>query len=331
MKILIDSAIPYIKGVFEPYAEVVYLDGKAFKAQDVASADALIIRTRTRCDESLLKNSQVKIISTATIGFDHIDLDYCASHGIQVTTAQGCNAAGVLQWVAASLVHLSRKQGWKPQGQTLGIVGVGHVGKLIEKYARMWGFNVLRCDPPRKQREGGDFITLEELLPASDIVTLHTPLDATTFHMINPKTISLMKPHATLINASRGEVAQSQALLNASQTLALDVWEGEPDINRLVLEKSTISTPHIAGYSAQGKANASKAVVEAVSSYFKLPIADWYPPQVEPTVRKDITWEELCQTIDKFCDIERESEWLRSSADDFESLRNNYDYRQEYF
>ncbi len=331
MKILIDSAIPYIKGVFEPYAEVVYLDGKAFKPQDVASADALIIRTRTRCDESLLKNSQVKIISTATIGFDHIDLDYCALHGIQVTTAQGCNAAGVLQWVASTLVHLSRKQGWQPQERTLGIVGVGHVGSLVEQYAQAWGFRILRCDPPRKEREGGDFITLEELLSASDIVTLHTPLDATTFHMINPQTISLMKPNATLINASRGEVAQSEALLGADQTLCLDVWEGEPDINRLVLEKSTISTPHIAGYSAQGKANATKSVVEALARHFNLPIRDWYPPQVKPVVRKDITWDELSQTINKYCDIERESQQLKSAANDFESLRNNYNYREEYF
>ena len=331
MKILIDSAIPYIKGVFEPYAEVVYLDGKAFKPQDVASADALIIRTRTRCDESLLKNSQVKIISTATIGFDHIDLDYCASHGIQVTTAQGCNAAGVLQWVAATLVHLSRKQGWQPQERTLGIVGVGHVGSLVEQYAQAWGFRILRCDPPRKEREGGDFISLEELLSASDIVTLHTPLDATTFHMINPQTISLMKTNATLINASRGEVVQSEALLEAGQTLCLDVWEGEPEINRLVLEKSIISTPHIAGYSAQGKANATKSVVEALTHHFNLPIMDWYPPQVQPVIRKDISWDELSQTINKYCDIERESQQLKSAANDFESLRNNYNYREEYF
>ena len=331
MKILIDNAIPYIKGVFEPYAEVTYLDGKAFKPQDVATADALIIRTRTRCDEDLIGNSHVKIISTATIGFDHIDLDFCAKRGIEVTTAQGCNAAGVLQWVAAALVALSRKQGWKPQEKTLGIVGVGHVGSLVEQYARAWGFHVLRCDPPRKQREGGDYVTLEEVLSQSNIITLHTPLDSTTFHMIDHKQISLLKPQATLINASRGEVASTEALLAARQELILDVWEREPEINTQLLRKAFLATPHIAGYSAQGKANATKAVVEAVAHHFSLPIENWYPPQVQSVERKDITWEELCHTIDSFCDIQSQSESLKLSANDFESMRNNYNYRKEYF
>ncbi|MBR5877321.1 MAG: 4-phosphoerythronate dehydrogenase, partial [Alistipes sp.] len=268
MKFLIDNAIPYLKGLLEPYAEVRYLDGKSFTRQQVAGADALIIRTRTRCDAQLLDQSQVKLIATATIGFDHIDLEYCAEHGIEVTTAQGCNAAGVLQWVASVLVRLSRKEGWQPTEKVLGVVGVGHVGSLVERYARHWGFRVVCCDPPRKEREGGDFISLEELLPQADIVTLHTPLDKTTFHMINSSTISLMKPSATLINASRGEVAQTEALLKAEQRLALDVWEHEPEIDLDLLKKAFVATSHIAGYSAQGKANASKAVVEAVARRF---------------------------------------------------------------
>ena len=164
MKVVIDNAIPYIKGILEPYAEVLYREGIDFRQEDVADADLLIIRTRTRRNASLLDGSSVKMIATATIGFDHIDLEYCQKHGIEVITAQGCNAAGVLQWVAAALALLSRKDGWTPPQRTLGIVGVGHVGRLVEQYARAWGFNVLRCDPPRKEREGGDFIPLEELL-----------------------------------------------------------------------------------------------------------------------------------------------------------------------
>lgn len=331
MKVVIDSAIPYIAGVLEPYAEVVYRAGEQFSSSDVKDADALIIRTRTRCGEALLEGSSVKLIATATIGFDHIDLQYCASRGIEVVTAAGCNAAGVLQWVAATLALLACTQCWQPNQKRLGIVGVGNVGSLVERYARRWGFEVICCDPPRQEREGGDFVALEELLPQADIVTLHTPLDDTTRGMINPQTLALMKPSATLINASRGEVAQTEALLSAQQTLCLDVWEREPNINRELLAKAFVATPHIAGYSAQGKANAAMAVVRAVARRFALPLVEWYPSAVEPVERKDITWEDMCQSIEHYCNLQTESEILKTHPTDFEALRNNYNYREEYF
>ena len=153
MKIIADSAIPFLRGVLEPFAEVEYLPGTAISAAAVHDADALVIRTRTRCDEKLLAGSHIKLIATATIGFDHIDTAWCAAHGIEVTTAAGCNARGVLQWVGAALVHLSRTQGWQPAERTLGIVGVGHVGSLVKAYAEGWGFRVVCCDPPREERE----------------------------------------------------------------------------------------------------------------------------------------------------------------------------------
>jgi erythronate-4-phosphate dehydrogenase len=331
MKVVIDNAIPYIKGILEPYAEVLYREGIDFRQEDVADADLLIIRTRTRCNASLLDGSSVKMIATATIGFDHIDLEYCQKHGIEVITAQGCNAAGVLQWVAAALALLSRKDGWTPPQRTLGIVGVGHVGRLVEQYARAWGFNVLRCDPPRKEREGGDFIPLEELLSRSDIVTLHTPLDRTTHHLINDRTMALMHNDAVLINASRGEVASTQTLLNAPQRLLIDVWEHEPEINRDLLAKAIVTTPHIAGYSSQGKANATAMVVRAAAKRFSLPLTDWYPEQVRITERQDIDWQTMCLTIQSYCDLEAESLRLKAAAEDFESMRNGYRYREEYF
>lgn len=331
MKVVIDSAIPYIAGVLEPYAEVVYRAGEQFSSSDVRDADALIIRTRTRCGEALLEGSSVKLIATATIGFDHIDLQYCASQGIEVVTAAGCNAAGVLQWVAATLALLARTQCWQPDQMRLGIVGVGNVGSLVERYARRWGFEVICCDPPRQERERGDFITLEELLSQADIVTLHTPLEDTTRGMINPQTLALMKPSATLINASRGEVAQTEALLSAEQTLCLDVWEREPNINRELLAKAFVATPHIAGYSAQGKANAAMAVVRAVARRFALPLVEWYPSAVEPVERKDISWEDMCQSIEHYCNLQSESAMLKTCPAEFESLRNNYNYREEYF
>ena len=331
MKVVIDNAIPYIKGILEPYAEVLYREGIDFRQEDVADADLLIIRTRTRCNASLLDSSSVKMIATATIGFDHIDLEYCQKHGIEVITAQGCNAAGVLQWVAAALALLSRKDGWTPPQRTLGIVGVGHVGRLVEQYARAWGFNVLRCDPPRKEREGGDFIPLEELLSRSDIVTLHTPLDRTTHHLINDRTMALMHNDAVLINASRGEVASTQTLLNAPQRLLIDVWEHEPEINRDLLAKAIVTTPHIAGYSSQGKANATAMVVRAAAKRFSLPLTDWYPEQVRITERQDIDWQTMCLTIQSHCDLEAESQRLKAAPGSFESMRNGYRYREEYF
>ena len=331
MKVVIDNAIPYIKGILEPFAEVVYRPGKGFSYEDVTDADALIIRTRTRCDKALLEGSKVKMIATATIGFDHIDLDYCHRHNIKVVTAAGCNAAGVLQWVAAALAMLSADEGWQPKDKTLGIVGVGNVGSLVEQYAREWGFRVLRCDPPRLQREGGDFLSLEEVAEQSDIITFHTPLDPTTFHLIDKHLISLMRPDATIINASRGEVASTEALLSAPQRLCIDVWEQEPAISRDLLAKAFIATPHIAGYSVQGKANASAMVVEALAEEFGLPLEGWYPVEVMPAQRNTISWEEMCRSIADYCDLRAESTSLRHSPDSFESLRNNYHFREEYF
>lgn len=331
MKVIIDSAIPYINGILEPFAEVVYRAGQEFSREDVADADALIIRTRTRCNEALLKGSKVKMIATATIGFDHIDLDYCRQHDIKVVTAAGCNAAGVLQWVAAALAMLSADEGWQPREKTLGIVGVGNVGSLVEEYARAWGFRVLRCDPPRRQREGGDFLSLEEVAEQSDIITFHTPLDPTTFHLIDEHLISLMRPDATIINASRGEVASTEALLSAPQRLCIDVWEQEPAINQELLAKAFVATPHIAGYSAQGKANATAMVVEALAKHFGLPLEGWYPAEVTPAGRQAIDWNEMRQTIADYCDLRAESASLRLSPEAFESLRNNYHFREEYF
>ena len=330
MKIVIDSAIPFIKGVLEPFAEVVYVAGDSFTPQIVADADGLIVRTRTHCNRELLEGSKVEFIATATIGFDHIDMEYCNSHGIKVTTAAGCNARGVLQWVAAVLVELSKREGFEPHQRTLGIVGVGNVGKLVKHYAESWGFKVLCCDPPRQEREKLDFLQLEQLLPQVDILTLHTPLDSSTRGMIDSKMLSLLHDDAVVINASRGEVVCSSALLERNITCALDVWENEPNIDVQLLERAFVTTPHIAGYSLQGKANATAMSVGALAEHFQLPLKGWYPPQCSPTIPMEIDWQKLCQTIDSYCNLENESAPLKNGGN-FESLRNSYHYREEYF
>lgn len=330
-KIVADSAIPYLEGVLEPWAEVRYLPGTTIAAADVRDADALLIRTRTRCDEALLGGSSVRLIATATIGFDHIDSAWCAAHGIGVATAAGCNARGVLQWVGAALAHLSLRQDWQPAQRTLGIVGVGHVGKLVEQYARAWGFRVLCCDPPREAREHSGFLPLEEVAREADLLTFHTPLDGTTRHMAGQRLFRIMKPQAVLINSSRGEVVDAQALHADQRPCVLDVWEHEPHPDPALLEHTLLATPHIAGYSAQGKAAATAMSVCALSRLFGLPLEGWHPPQVAPSVPKPISWQELCTTIGGVYDIAAESRRLKADPDSFERMRDAYAYRREYF
>ena len=331
MKIVADNAIPFLKGVLEPYAQVEYLPGKTIATADVRDADALIVRTRTRCDAALLEGSSVKLIATATIGFDHIDTEYCRRHGIEVATAAGCNARGVLQYVAAALVRLSRVQAWEPADKTLGIVGVGHVGSLVEAYARTWGFRVVACDPPREEREHGGFLPLEEVAAQADLLTFHTPLDATTRGMGSGALFGRMKPGSVVLNSSRGEVVDGQALLDSGLRFVLDVWEHEPHISPALLERALLATPHIAGYTEQGKANATAAAVAAVARAFGLPLDGWYPPTVTPSNPRPVSWEELGATVGDYFDIEAESRCLKAHPEAFEQLRDHYRYRHEYF
>lgn len=345
MKIVADCDIPYIKGVLEPYSEVEYLKGSAITAGDVADAEALIVRTRTRCDEALLGGSAVRMIATATIGFDHIDMEYCRANGIKVTTAAGSNARGVLQWVGAALVYASEQQGWQPSDKTLGVVGVGNVGSLIAKYAAEWGFGVVCCDPPRRRAgerdpNGSEFVNFGEITSRADIITFHTPLTMEgsdkTYHLANRAFFATTKPRALILNSSRGEVvdtvALNEALAAGRCSACLDTWENEPTIDGGALARAMLATPHIAGYSAQGKANAASMSVQAIAREFELPLTDWYPHadvlKITPT---PISWDELRRTILSHYDIAADSAALKSSPSRFEELRNSYEYRQEYF
>ncbi|MBQ2027762.1 MAG: 4-phosphoerythronate dehydrogenase [Alistipes sp.] len=331
MRVLIDRAIPFIQGILEPYAEVEYIEGNAFTKEKVVDADALIIRTRTHCNQALLEGSKVQFIATATIGFDHIDLNYCQSHNISVSTSAGCNARGVLQWVGAALALLARREGFTPEERTLGIIGVGNVGKLIKEYAEHWGFRTICSDPPREEREHLGFVSLEEVLRTADIVTLHTPLDSSTHHLIDNKNIALLHTGATLINASRGECIATEATRRNDLTYITDVWEYEPNIDREYLAKSLVATPHIAGYSAQGKANATALAVQALARHFDLPLKEWRPSEVNVVEKRLISWEEMYSSIAEYCDLEAESNILRNAPQEFEQLRNNYHYREEWF
>ncbi|MDE6624044.1 MAG: 4-phosphoerythronate dehydrogenase [Alistipes sp.] len=331
MRIVADSAIPFLKGVFEPWAEVVYLPGSTISAADVRDADALVVRTRTRCDEALLADSRVRIVATATIGFDHIDTAWCTSRGIEVATSAGCNARGVLQWVAAALVHLARRQGWRPEERTLGVVGVGHVGSLVAEYAAAWGFRVLCCDPPREARERLGFLPLDEVAREADLLTFHTPLDDTTRHLADARLFAAMRPGAVVLNSSRGEVVDGEALLASGLGCVLDVWEHEPRLDLRLLDRTLLATPHIAGYSEQGKATATAMAAAAVARRLSLPLGEWYPAEAARPAPRPIAWDELCRTIGGAFDIAAESRRLKERPEAFERLRDGYAYRREYF
>ncbi len=323
MKIVCDDKIPFLRGVFEPYAEVVYLPGAAIGAADVRDADAIVTRTRTRCGRALLEGSSVRAIASATIGYDHIDTAYCESRGISWSNAPGCNSGSVAQWVRSVLETLARNHGFALADRTLGIVGVGHVGTKVAALARELGMKVLLCDPPRAAAEGHQgFVSLEEIIDRADIITLHVPLDASTKYMFDVKRIATLRPDQILINSSRGEVVDGTALKEALKTgrlmaAALDVWENEPQIDSELAALVEIATPHIAGYSLDGKANGTSAAVRFLARQLGIAeLKDW-------SVRLPVA-----AGNDEY-DVTRDSDALKADLTAFERLRETYPVRRE--
>lgn len=341
LKIILDSKIPFIEGVLDPYADVVMKNGKDIDREDVADADALIVRTRTRCNANLLEGSSVTMIATATIGMDHIDLDYCAKNNIEVTNAAGCNAGGVMQYVFSALYGVCSHNAISLDGKTIGIIGVGNVGKKIEMMARYLGFNVLLCDPPRAKAEGGDnFVSQDYLLANSDIVTIHTPLDETTRKMAGEDFFFKMKSGAIFINAARGEIVDEAALKHARPKLSaliLDTWCNEPFIDRELLDMADVATPHIAGYSYQGKMNGTSMAVQAVARRFGIyQLYDFYPQQMPDDIPqrldlKDKTQGQIAATFQYNYPIFTDDFMFRCEPENFELMREKYNYRREIY
>ena len=329
VKIVADNAIPFLRGVLEPYGEIVYMDGCEISREDVLDADVLLTRTRTRCDSSLLGGSRVKLIATATIGTDHVDIPWCKANGIRVESAAGCNALAVADYVAAAITALDGGR-FAGEGRTLGIVGVGHVGSEVEKMALKAGFRLLRCDPPRALREGTDgFCDLRTLLARSDIVTLHVPLDGTTRSMAGNDFFAAMKYGAVFINASRGEVVDEAALKAAAWRLGplvIDTWCHEPEIDRELLRRTAVATPHIAGYSLQGKMNGTASVVRSVAAAFGIgALTEFRPDGWKAPVKIS------CSEISGKYPILADDKALRDNPDGFERLRREYALRDEFY
>lgn len=330
MKIIADKNIPFLEGRL-PEAELILLPAAEINADAVKDADALIVRTRTRCDENLLKDSKVKLIATATIGTDHIDIPWCREHGITVRNAPGCNAPGVALYVWSCLL----RNGFDPARHVLGVIGCGNVGSIVAEWGKILGAKVLVSDPPRKDRGEVDhhYLPLEEVLAQSDAVTLHTPLthdgDHPTFHLINKESLRAIKEGAIFINAARGEVAETEALIEAiaDGRIAhpiIDTWEGEPAIDQCLLKLAHTATTHIAGYSVEGKQRATRMALEAVADTIHTPvdISGLQGAYVSPD---NLTTEKIIAAYDPAAMTQA----LKSEPESFEKLRNAYTLHKE--
>lgn len=338
MKIIVDNKIPYIKEAVEKIAdEVIYVPGKDFTSELVKDADALIIRTRTHCNRELLEGSKVKFIATATIGFDHIDTEYCRQAGIEWANAPGCNSASVAQYIQSSLVLLRQTLGIPFKEMTIGIIGVGNVGSKVAKVCRKFGMRVLLNDLPREEKEGNaGFVPLETIARECNIITFHVPLykegKYKTYHLADETFFRSLKRTPIIMNTSRGEVIETQALRGAINSrlitdAVIDVWEHEPEIDLQLLEKVFIGTPHIAGYSADGKANATRMALDALCKHFDIKANyEITPPPPINTLIKASTYEEALLEI--YNPI-RDSDALKSHPELFEQLRGDYPLRRE--
>ena len=338
MKAVIDEKIPYLRDALLAMGiEVVALPGSAITAGDLADAYALFVRTRTKCDATLLEGSSVRFIGTATIGYDHIDAEYCSHRGIVWTNAAGCNAGAVLQYVQAVVYSWARDTGASLTGLTLGIVGLGEIGSRVATWAGNVGMRVLANDPPKADAGVAGLVSLEEIAAECDIITFHPSLNVDgvykSVHLADATFFASLAHCRMLINASRGAVVDNDALLaalesSAVQCAAVDVWEGEPDISLPLLERAYIATPHIAGYSAEGKMNATAIVLDEfarnINYVGELPVLRLDAPR-EPVVRAASEQDAMLAIYSPLDD----TAMLKRAPGDFESLRNNYCLRRE--
>lgn len=334
MKVIVDRNIPFVEGRLEKVSEVIYAAPSEITPELVKDADALIVRTRTKCDKELLEGSKVRFIASATIGTDHIDSSWCASNGITVANAPGCNAPAVAQYVWASILALGKK----PEDITLGIVGKGNVGSIVADWGRRLGARIVVSDPPKMEAGIPDnYMPLPRLLECCDVITLHTPLtfngNHPTFHLIGKEELDILSSEASeasprvLINAARGEVVDNKTLYEAAREgklrLAIDTWEGEPEISRELLGVTEIATFHIAGYSAEGKSRATRMALDAFNRHFNLDVdlsglePDYSPGRISPRLIAD-SYDPMADTA-----------MLKKNPEDFERLRQDYNLRKE--
>ncbi|MCR4995379.1 MAG: 4-phosphoerythronate dehydrogenase [Bacteroidales bacterium] len=344
MKIVVDDKIPFIQDALHELAdEVVVKGGREINAEDVKDATILVVRTRTRCNRALLEGSAVQLIVTATIGYDHLDTTYLRQAGIEWHNCPGCNATSVAQYVNNCLIRLKRAGKLTYENVTMGIIGVGHVGSAVAVAMKRMGIGrLLLNDPPREAAGeqppvGNAWTDLTTLLAEADVISLHTPLTTDgpypTHHLIHAESFGMMKKHPVLINAGRGGIIDEEALMQAMETgligeVILDTWEHEPQISLPLLYKVYIGTPHIAGYSADGKANATRMTLAAICRFLNRPMTfDIQPPALPRDFIPATAPEELALQL---YDPMNDSQHLKAAPNSFEQLRGNYPLRREH-
>jgi len=373
MKIVVDPNIPFAQEAFGSLGDLVLAPGRQINAATVRDADALLVRSVTLVNATLLDGSQVKFVATATIGTDHVDEACLRERGIGFASAAGSNANSVAEYVVAALLELAHRQGFRLSERTLGVVGVGHVGSRVIRYAESLGMRVLPNDPPRERAAGRsdpsvtdtggrlaqpsppDFVSLDRILAEADIITLHVPLTRTgvdaTFHLFDKERLAALEDrHPILVNTARGAVVDNKALLQAVdgervRGTVLDVWENEPDISPELLEVVDIGTPHIAGYSFDGKVNGTQMIHRAVCQFFGVP-STWQPPLPPPEVPRielsvssgDEDDDVVRRVVRRVYDITVDDAALRRGvrapegiAAGFDTLRAVYPIRREFF
>jgi erythronate-4-phosphate dehydrogenase len=349
MRILADENIPLLDEFFAEFGEIERMPGRAFDREAVARADVLLVRSVTQANRALLEGSKVRFVGTCTIGTDHLDLDFFAEQGIGWASAPGCNARGVVDYVLGSLLSLAEVSGADLTQRVYGVVGAGQVGGRLVDVLRGLGWQVLVCDPPRQAAEGGDYVSLDEIMQRCDVISLHTPLIASTRHLLNAERLGKLTAGAWLINASRGAVVDNAALRDLLRErddleAVLDVWEGEPQVDPELAELCLLATPHIAGYSLDGKLRGTAQIYEAFCQHFKLEprvvLDDLLPPYwltefgLDATASVPVALGALCRAI---YDPRRDDADFRRSLEGspaarkaaFDALRKHYPARRE--
>ena len=315
MRIIIDQGIPFLEGVFGPGITALHLPPEEITPETVREADALFVRTRTRIDRKLLEGSKVRFVATATIGFDHIDQAYCQEAGIHWISCPGCNAQAVCDYVEEAISSMKSDK----TELTVGIVGYGHVGKLVAQMAERKGYKTLISDPPLGIGE-----TLQAIAPLCDVLTFHTPLTHKgghpTHHLCDANILRLCQPNTLIINAARGGVIDEEALCDILEedgklSTAIDCWEGEPEVNKKLLNMVDLASFHIAGYSIQGKMRASEMCLYAFCEFFSLPILSINKKVVPLHGDSEKGW------------LLRLTEQLKAAPEHFEQLRKQYKLR----
>ena len=351
MKLVIDENIVYASEAFSSFGNMKLINGRSLVNEDIKDADVLIVRSVTDVNEKLLKNTNIKFVGTATIGTDHIDLDYLNKHEIQFADAKGCNADSVAEYVFTALLKITSEKNISLRDKSIGVVGVGNIGSRVERLAESFGMRVLKNDPPlERKRIGNSYTSLNKVLKA-DIITFHVPMHLSgpdkTFHLLNKNNLDLIKNGAIIINTSRGSVIDNNALFiewnKKDFELILDVWENEPAVNNELLLKTKIATSHIAGYSFEGKVNGTEMIYNSLCKYLnREPV--WSPSL--PRIEKDVLTlpprgtieERLYRLFSSIYNIEKDDELMRKitylelkdQPAYFDSLRKKYPIRREF-